>query len=368
MIFNESYTFKNVKLKESADKKLYMEGLIFVADVKNQNNRIYPDNILDSAFRKYDEVYVKDGRAYGELDHPVEEEYSNQVNLERASHRFIKVWKKGKEYFGRALILNTPNGNVLKALLENGGKLGFSLRAHGDVEEKGGTTYVTRLDLITAGDVVHEPSMPGAFFKAVMESVKNLNETLGLKKYVNVNSLLMESSTSKYTNTAVNYEEIFKEYIRDVKYKCMEGKIDILQESDAKEITSIISDVLNAKIHGSERNVKMFQSFLDMIKINRDILITNILNVNNAQSVGSMEIDASAYYNGLLDEIRRGKLKNIYTELFGDVVSPQDFIFWLKKDYKNFAKYFKYSVPRSDELILDKNTFDGYKIDIKVKV
>ena len=145
-------------------KDLYMTGLFMAANVKNGNSRIYPRDEIERAV-KYVNECIEEGRSIcGELNHPND----LSINLERVSHVITEMWMEGDNAMGKAKLLNTPMGNILKTLMESGVKVGVSSRGSGEVMEG----VVKDFQFVTV-DAVATPSAPGAFPNLVKESIEN---------------------------------------------------------------------------------------------------------------------------------------------------------------------------------------------------
>ena len=163
----------NEAMKEN-NGKLVVKGVLQRAEAKNQNGRVYPREILVRESKKYDENFVKQNRALGELDHPD----SSVVNLQNVSHNVTEMHFEGDNLVGTCEILTTPSGNILKELFKNGIKLGISSRGLGSVEmvqEANGDTVSKVGDdfELIAFDFVSNPSTHGAFLYPMNESVDN---------------------------------------------------------------------------------------------------------------------------------------------------------------------------------------------------
>ena len=163
----------NEAMKEN-NGKLVVKGVLQRAEAKNQNGRVYPREILVRESKKYDENFVKQNRALGELDHPD----SSVVNLQNVSHNVKEMHFEGDNLVGTVEILTTPSGNILKELFKNGIKLGISSRGLGSVEmvqEANGDTVSKVGDdfELIAFDFVSNPSTHGAFLYPMNESVNN---------------------------------------------------------------------------------------------------------------------------------------------------------------------------------------------------
>jgi hypothetical protein len=171
--FNITPTQINEAMKEN-NGKLVVKGVLQRAEAKNQNGRVYPRNILVRESKKYDENFVKQNRALGELDHPD----SSVVNLQNVSHNVKEMHFEGDNLVGTVEILTTPSGNILRELFKNGIKLGISSRGLGSVEvvrESNGDTVSKVGDdfELIAFDFVSNPSTHGAFLHPMNESVDN---------------------------------------------------------------------------------------------------------------------------------------------------------------------------------------------------
>ena len=161
--------------------KLVVKGVLQRAEAKNQNGRVYPREILVRESKKYDENFVKQNRALGELDHPD----SSVVNLQNVSHNVKEMHFEGDNLVGTVEILTTPSGNILKELFKNGIKLGISSRGLGSVEvvRESNGDQVSKVgddfELI-AFDFVSNPSTHGAFLHPMNESVDKQGRTCGV--------------------------------------------------------------------------------------------------------------------------------------------------------------------------------------------
>ena len=181
-------TIENVEViteGTGSDKKLYIEGVFLQSEIKNRNGRMYPFSVLEKEVSRYNEEYIKTSRALGELGHPD----GPTVNLDRVSHRITELRAEGNNFIGKAQILNTPNGNIAKALLEDGVKLGVSSRGMGSIDKREEMNVVMDdFMLATAADIVADPSAPDAFVNGIMEG----------KEWAWDNGILKETKVAKY--------------------------------------------------------------------------------------------------------------------------------------------------------------------------
>ncbi len=153
---------------ESGKKNLYIEGTFLVGDKVNKNNRMYEMRTLRNEVTRYQEEYIKANRALGELGHPD----TPSINLERVSHKIVSLVEDGNTFHGKALILETPYGKIVKNFIENDVSIGVSSRALGSVvaTREGYNLVQDDLRLATAADIVADPSAPGAFVNGIMEN------------------------------------------------------------------------------------------------------------------------------------------------------------------------------------------------------
>jgi hypothetical protein len=165
-------TVENVKYlteaSENGKKNLYIEGTFLVGDKINKNNRMYEMRTLRNEVERYNEEYIKTNRALGELGHPD----TPSINLERVSHKIVSLVEDGNTFYGKALILETPYGQIVKNFIDNEVSIGVSSRALGSVvtTKEGYNLVQDDLRLATAADIVADPSAPGAFVNGIMEN------------------------------------------------------------------------------------------------------------------------------------------------------------------------------------------------------
>jgi hypothetical protein len=175
-------------IKEEADnaaKNYFIEGIFLQAELKNRNGRMYPQEMLQREITRYNEEYVAKKRAFGELGHPD----GPTINLDRVSHMITDLRAEGANFIGKAKILDTPNGKIVKALIDEGAQLGVSSRGMGSIRTEGVDIQVVQDDfyLATAADIVADPSAPDAFVNGIMEG----------KEWVWNNGILQERDVSQ---------------------------------------------------------------------------------------------------------------------------------------------------------------------------
>lgn len=156
-----------VETKEDGKKNLFIEGTWLQCEIKNKNGRSYPVAVMEREVARYTKEYIGKGRALGELGHPD----GPAINLDRVSHRIVSLTREGNNYIGRAIITDTPMGNIAKGLIESGVQLGVSSRGMGSLKERNGIMEVQEdFYLATAGDIVADPSAPNAFVNGIYEN------------------------------------------------------------------------------------------------------------------------------------------------------------------------------------------------------
>ena len=174
-------------LKENKDGRpqYFLEGIFIQGEKKNKNGRVYPLEILEKEVKKYVGDLVEKKRAFGELGHPD----GPTINLDRVSHMIVEIKQDGPNFIGTAKILDTPNGKIVKALIDEGATLGVSTRGMGSLKSSGEYQEVQDdFSLATAADIVADPSAPDAFVNGIMEGVE----------WVWDNGILKASTIEKY--------------------------------------------------------------------------------------------------------------------------------------------------------------------------
>ena len=168
--------------REDGKKNVYIEGVFLQGGIKNRNGRMYPVETLAKEVDRYNESYVKSGRALGELGHPE----GPQINLDRVSHLITNLRQEGNNFIGKAKLMDTPFGNIAKGLVGEGVKLGVSSRGMGSIKlnREGINEVQDDFYLATAADIVADPSAPDAFVNGIMEGVEWIweNELLIARK------------------------------------------------------------------------------------------------------------------------------------------------------------------------------------------
>ena len=152
--------------EKDGKKSTYIKGVFLQTEITNRNGRMYKYETMEREVGKYNEEFIKRGRALGELGHPE----GPTINLDRVSHKIVELQPEGKNFIGKAKLLETPMGKIAKNLLEEGVQLGVSSRGLGSLRKEG-TTSIVADDFIlsTAADIVADPSAPDAFVEGIYE-------------------------------------------------------------------------------------------------------------------------------------------------------------------------------------------------------
>ena len=162
---SDEFEYIEEETNKNSPSNLYIKGPYMMAEGVNRNNRLYPKDELVREVARYNEEMVVPGRAMGELNHPT----SADVDLERACHMVTEITQDGNVFYGKSKVLTTPCGQIVRALINDGVKVGMSSRALGTLEE--GSTHNTVKNMkLVAIDCVADPSYPKAFLNGILES------------------------------------------------------------------------------------------------------------------------------------------------------------------------------------------------------
>lgn len=203
--------------REDGKKNVYIEGVFLQGGIKNRNGRMYPVETLAKEVDRYNESYVKSGRALGELGHPE----GPQINLDRVSHLITNLRQEGNNFIGKAKLMDTPFGNIAKGLVGEGVKLGVSSRGMGSLKlnKEGINEVQDDFYLATAADIVADPSAPDAFVNGIMEGVEWIweNDLLIAKKahVVEQTTATIEKAVSSRELEAKKFK-IFENFLNEI--------------------------------------------------------------------------------------------------------------------------------------------------------
>jgi hypothetical protein len=190
-------------------KNHFIEGIFMQAEKKNRNGRVYPFDVLNKEVDRYNRDYVNKNRAFGELGHPD----SPTINLDRVSHMITKLYPDGTNIIGKAKILDTPNGKIVKSLLDGGASLGVSTRGVGSLKPHNGYQLVQDdFHLATAADIVADPSGPNCFVQGIMEDAEWVLTAKGWlpMHHDRAKKLIKEASQNEIEDVAL---KVFRNFI-----------------------------------------------------------------------------------------------------------------------------------------------------------
>lgn len=195
-------------------KNYFVEGIIMMGEIANRNGRRYRIETLEREMNRYNEQYVSKNRAYGELGHPT----GPTINLERTCIMFKNLHREGNNIIGRAKVLDTPMGNIVRGLINDGANLGISSRGMGSVKETKEGIMEVQDDffLATAGDIVADPSAPEAFVRGIMEGVEWIwnNGVLKAQKIEEYKKEINRGARARISEeTAI---KVFKQFFHDL--------------------------------------------------------------------------------------------------------------------------------------------------------
>lgn len=161
-------SYQVIQEGEGSEKRLFIEGPFIQTEVVNRNGRKYLKENIKPEIDRYIKERIDSNRALGELNHPNHPE----VNPERAAIKIISLKETGNDYVGKAKVLeNLPMGKIVGGLIREGVQMGVSTRGMGSLRQMEGFKLVEKdYRIMTAADVVSDPSAPDAFVNALMEN------------------------------------------------------------------------------------------------------------------------------------------------------------------------------------------------------
>jgi hypothetical protein len=195
---------------EAGGRSFYIEGVFMQAEQQNRNGRMYPLEVLKKETERYVTEYVNKNRAYGELGHPE----GPTINLERVSHMTKSLRQEGNNFIGKAKIMDTPYGNIVKNLMSEGATLGVSTRGMGTLVERNDGVKVVKDDfyLATCADIVADPSAPDAYVRGIMEGKEWVWDN-GIIREVDVAKQRQVIQKSSKKDLEENMIKVFKDFI-----------------------------------------------------------------------------------------------------------------------------------------------------------
>jgi hypothetical protein len=205
---------------EHEPKQYFIEGIFMQGDIKNRNGRIYPSTILEKEMMRYGEQFIKTKRALGELGHPD----GPQINGDRVSHLITEMKRDGSNFVGKAKILGTPMGNIVKTFIDEGVKVGVSTRGLGSVKAtKEGIMEVQNDFHLATVDIVTDPSGPNCFVNGIMENTDYYYDIVsGTWRAQQMIEQAVQEVKKEYKRTVRKVDEayaarLFENFIRSLK-------------------------------------------------------------------------------------------------------------------------------------------------------
>jgi hypothetical protein len=199
--------------KNGTGKNYFIEGVFLQANLKNRNGRMYPKEILEKEVSRYNKEYITKNRAFGELGHPD----TPSINLDRVSHMIKSLKLEGDNFVGKAKIMDTPYGKIVKSLIDEGAQLGVSSRGMGSLVQKNGMNLVQDdFMLATAADIVADPSAPDAFVEGVMEGAEWVYNA-STKSWMMAEQLRADIKKMTAKQVAENQARMFDTFLNSLK-------------------------------------------------------------------------------------------------------------------------------------------------------
>jgi len=220
---NENVKSTIVEASEGTPKSYFIEGPFLQANIKNRNGRIYPLETLVKEVNRYSKELVKENRALGELGHPD----SPTINLPLVSHRITELRQEGNDFHGKAHILDTPNGAIVRALIDDDVKLGVSSRGVGSlVNSKDGNVVGEDFYLATAADIVADPSAPNAFVRGIMEGREWVwnNGVLREQQVTELKKMVESAPRKKATERHLVEAKAFERFLQAIRVEILSGR------------------------------------------------------------------------------------------------------------------------------------------------
>lgn len=163
-IFIEEEINESTGLKS---KKYKIKGIFSTIGEKNRNGRIYPKNLWETEIQKYQENFNSGSiNTLMEWEHPARTE----VDPMKAVAKITELSIKDNYVMGEAILLNNPQANQIKTLIDNKIKISVSSRGVGSVKNG----IVENFKLVTY-DLVSAPSDYNASMNGLVENYQ-LNE------------------------------------------------------------------------------------------------------------------------------------------------------------------------------------------------
>jgi hypothetical protein len=202
-----------VEEKLGKGKEYFLEGVFLQSNLKNRNGRVYPKEIMAKEVKRYNEQYIAKNRAFGELGHPD----SPSINLDRTAIMIKSLKEDGDNWIGKAKVMDTPYGKIVKNLIDEGAQLGVSSRGLGSLKMVNGTNLVQDdFMLATAADVVADPSAPEAFVNGIMENAEWVYN-VGTGTWILAEQIKRDIQKMNAKDVAQNQAKMFSKFLNSLK-------------------------------------------------------------------------------------------------------------------------------------------------------
>lgn len=246
-VFNEDCEVL-IEANENGSKSHYINGIFMQGDIKNRNGRVYPSVVLEKEMKRYNEQFVKTKRALGELGHPD----GPQINGDRVSHLITEMNRDGSNFIGKAKILGTPMGNIVKTFIDEGVKIGVSTRGLGSVQQKNGIMEVQNDFHLATVDIVTDPSGPDCFVNGIMENTQY---------YFDIATTSWKPSANAIMETLEEKTDI--DYVKSEEFNQAMDRLQMIEETlrSIKETFSKPSKKID-----ETKALKIFESYLSTLK------------------------------------------------------------------------------------------------------
>ena len=205
-----------VEATKDGGKSYVIEGVFLQSEVKNRNGRVYPFSVLEREVDRYNREYVQQNRALGELGHPD----SPHINLDRVSHMITKLVPNGTDFIGRAKIMDTPYGKIVKSFIDEDVKFGVSSRGVGSLRNDSDADIVGEdFYLATAADIVADPSAPDAFVAGLREQREWVwdNGVLSPAQMERLNKQVSNASVKSAADSRKMSTKVFESFMQELK-------------------------------------------------------------------------------------------------------------------------------------------------------
>jgi hypothetical protein len=195
---------------DKGEKNHYIKGVFMQGNLKNRNGRVYPMEVLQKEVARYQTEYINRKRAFGELGHPS----GPTINLDRVSHMITELNQDGSNFIGKAKIMDTPMGNIVKNLMNEGATIGVSSRGMGSLKPNRNGVAEVQNDfyLATAADIVADPSAPDAFVEGIMENREWIWDN-GIIREATINDYKDEISNASTQDLTATKLKIFEDFL-----------------------------------------------------------------------------------------------------------------------------------------------------------